>query len=325
MPVRNAQSTLDECLQSIRAQTFADFELLIVNDHSTDDSAQIVADFASNDHRCRVLNSAATGIVAALTAGLAQARSGLIARMDADDLMMPDRLARQFEHMSRHPDTVVLGSCVSQFPTLSDGYREYLSWQNQCTSAKDIRDEIFVESPFAHPSVMFRRTRIVEAGGYRQGDFPEDYELWLRLHALGIRMEKLPEVLLQWRDTPERLSRQDRRYRRDAFDKLRADYLAKDLRFRNAGKFVIWGAGRRTRKRCAWLLQKGFRPSAWIDIDPRKIGNRLDGVPVVAPEWLQENRVFVLGYVSNHGAREEIADWLVSRGYRRGRDFLMVG
>ncbi len=189
-----------------------------------------------------------------------------------------------------------------------------------------VANEIFVESPFAHPSVMFRGSVISAAGGYRHGDFPEDYELWLRLHAQGSRMEKLPEVLLHWRDTPQRLSRQDSRYRREAFDNVRAEYLSQDPRLRkHAGSFAIWGAGRRTRQRCAWLLRRGLNPCAWIDIDPRKIGNRLNGVPVVAPDWLIANRVFVLGYVSNHGARDDIAHWLSEHGYERGENFLMIG
>jgi len=326
LPVRNAETTLEECLRSIAAQSLRDFELLIVDDHSNDRSRQIATDYCSAHRRWRVIGNRGRGLVAALNHGIAATRSELIARMDADDLMSPQRLARQADHMTTNSYITVLGSCVSKFPEITDGYREYLTWQNQCCSAADIDSEIFVESPFAHPSVMFRRQRIIDAGGYRHGDFPEDYELWLRLHGCGLHLEKLPDVLLQWRDSPQRLSRSNSRYRREAFDELRAVYLSRDPRLTgHADDFVIWGAGRRTRQRCARLLDKGFRPQAWIDIDPRKIGNHLDGVPVVAPDWLKDRQVFVLVYVNNHGARADIAGSLHAMGYRRGRDYLMVG
>jgi FlaA1/EpsC-like NDP-sugar epimerase len=140
-------------------------------------------------------------------------------------------------------------------------------------------------------------------------------------------MEKLPQVLLRWRDHPQRLSRTDPRCSRQAFDRLRAHYLARDPRFlAHAQNFAIWGAGRKTRRRCDHLLQQGYRPKAWIDIDPRKIGNRVDGIEVVDARWLAaHDRPFVLVYVTNHGAREEIMEELEGMGYRPGEDCLAVG
>jgi hypothetical protein len=177
---------------------------------------------------------------------------------------------------------------------------------------------------------MFRRRLVVDMGAYRQGDFPEDYDLWLRLAQAEVSMAKLPQVLLDWRESEQRLSRTDPRCSRAAFDRLRARYLAKHLRRIPALKqrpLVCWGAGRRTRQRTKLLLVKGFAPAAWVDIDPRKIGSRLADVPVVAPEWLerQKQKPFVLSYVANHGARDEIADCLHGMGYCRGDDYLLVG
>ncbi len=326
LPVRDAAATLPGCLDSIAGQSFDDYEVLVVDDHSTDGSVDVVRDHAAADSRIRPLVNPSRGIVAALNAGLAAARSELIARMDADDLMAAGRLALQHGAMTADTRIAVLGSRVEKFPAITDGYREYLDWQNGLLSAGDIDDEIYVEAPFAHPSVMIRRRVLVDQGGYRHGDFPEDYELWLRLHRQQQVMQKLPEVLLRWREGPDRLSRTSSRYRREAFDELRSVYLANDPRFlQRSQDFAIWGAGRRTRKRCARLLARGFRPRAWIDIDPRKIGNRLDGVPVVSPEWLDGRRTFVLAYVASHGARTDIDGYLRALGYLRGRDYLMVG
>ena len=329
LPFRNAASTIAECLDSIRRQTFSDYELIAVDDGSSDASTSIVAEYAAADLRIQLHRSPVQGLVAALNYGLRRTRAALIARMDADDLMHPERLDLQFDHLQRHPEISLVSCQARAFPEalVQQGYREYIRWQNLCLSPEQIVANLFVESPLPHPSVMFRCEPVLRLGGYRQGSFPEDYELWLRLHEHGHRMAKLPRVLLDWRESPHRTSRQDPRYSRDAFDRLRAEYLARSPLLRQRrGELVIWGAGRKTRKRCAHLLARGYEVQAWVDIDPKKIGNRLRGVPVVAPDWLRRRpRPLVLCYVSNHGARDLIARDLHAMGYRRSSDYLMVG
>jgi glycosyltransferase involved in cell wall biosynthesis len=329
LPARNAAETIDACLDSISAQTLVDHEVLVVDDGSADGTATRVAAHAAADSRVRLLRRPCEGLVPALTAGLRAARAPLVARMDGDDLMRPGRLARQVEFLARHPEAVLVGCRVSAFPdaALGSGMREYLRWQNSCLTAEDLRDERYVESPLVHPSVTFRRDVVMAAGGYRDGPFPEDYELWLRLARRGAVMGKVDEVLLDWRQRADSLSRRSDRYDRTAFDHLRARFLSLDPRIRGERPLVYWGAGRRTRKRSALLAARGRTPSALVDVDPRKIGNRLAGVSVVAPEWLAGRcpRPFVLGYVTSHGARDQVAGALQRMGYARGRDYLMVG
>ena len=329
LPFRNAAPTIDQALCSIANQTLSSLEVIAVDDHSGDGSADIVKEWVSRDARFRYHTSPARGLVPALNAGLDHASAPVVARMDADDVMRPERLTRQLDYLREHPDITLVGSATHLFPeeSISDGFRLYVDWQNRCNDPDRIADEIYIESPFAHPTVMFRREAVRGVEGYREGAFPEDYELWLRLHRNGHRMAKIPDILLDWRDDPARTSRTDSRYSREAFDRLRARYLATDARLcSRADNFVIWGAGRITRKRCRHLLERGFTPRAWIDIDPRKIGNKLNGVPVVSPGWLErEPQPFVLVYVASHGAREIIGDELEQRGYQRGDDYLMIG
>ncbi|EGV50715.1 glycosyltransferase [Candidatus Endoriftia persephone] len=329
LPLRNAAATLDECITSIQSQSLQDFELLAINDGSSDQTLAILERYADRDQRLRILSNPGKGLVDALNYGLAQAGSPLIARIDGDDRMHTERLSRQLAFLQQNPNVTLVASQARIFPEeqLQAGFREYIRWQNRCLSAAEIAHNIYIESPFPHPSVTFRRTPIIQIGGYRQGPFPEDYDLWLRLHQAGHRMEKLPHKLLDWRESPGRVSRTDPRCSREAFDSLRARYLAKEPRLlERRHDLVVWGAGRKTRKRCRYLLDYGFKVNAWIDIDPRKIGNRIDNAPVVDPEWLnQKKRPFVLVYVNNHGARELIGEQLSSFGYRVEKDFLMVG
>jgi len=332
MPIRDAAAHLAECLASVAAQTLEDHELVVVDDGSRDAGPSMVAAAARRDARVRLQRRPPDGIVAALNHGLAVARAPLVARMDADDRMHPRRLEVQVQGLDADPGLALLACRVRAFPARAcgAGTREYLAWQNACLTPCDVATQIYVEAPFTHPSVTFRRRRVLDAGGYRDGPFPEDYELWLRLHAAGQPMAKADEVLLDWRQHPGSLSRTDPRYSRDAFDALRAQWMDRDPRLDAARPLVIWGAGRRTRRRCRALLGRGRRVHAWVDIDPRKVGNRVQGVPVHDPEWLAQRasrppRPFVLGYVASHGARERIAAALAAMGYRAGDDFLMVG
>ncbi|MBF0446448.1 MAG: glycosyl transferase, partial [Magnetococcales bacterium] len=136
----------------------------------------------------------------------------------------------------------------------------------------------------------------------------------------------LAQTLLYWREGSKRLSRNDPRYNREAFDIIRAEYLAQDSRLGQDRPLVILGAGRSTRLRAKHLLDRGFKLTAWIDVDKNKIGNRVWDVMVHPPQWLKQNdKPFVLSYVTVRGAKEKNRLLLEGMGYQRGRDYLMVG
>jgi glycosyltransferase involved in cell wall biosynthesis len=325
MPVFNAEKTLDACLRSIFRQTLQDFELIAVNDNSTDRTVEILQSY--DDPRIRILDNSQKGIVSALNLGLEYCQSDLVARMDADDVMYTTRLEKQFDVMREDPAITLCASKARKFPEdrIKAGYVEYMRWQNACLTGQDINDQIYIESPFAHPSVMFRKGRVLELGAYRDGEFPEDYELWLRLFHAGEAMMKIDEVLIDWRESDHRLSRTSSRYSAAAFEKIRAEYLAKDKRLLGRDIF-IWGAGRKTRQRAQYLIDKGIKPSAWIDIDSRKVGNEYHGAKTFMPDHLRaySEKPFVLNYVRNHGARDECRKFLDEAGYVMGADYLDV-
>ena len=330
MPVFNAEETLAECLDSIFLQTLQNFEIVAVNDFSTDRSVEILRSY--DDSRIHVVDNQNKGIVSALNSGLKLCRSDFVARMDADDVMYAQRLEKQFDVLSNKPDITLCATQARKFPEeiIRAGYIEYIRWQNACLTRQDIQNQIYIESPFAHPSVMFRKSRVTELGAYRDGEFPEDYELWLRLFHAGESMMKLDEVLVDWRESDSRLSRTSSRYSDTAFEKLRADYLAKDARLQNR-EIVFWGAGRKTRRRIQYLIDKGVKPSAWIDIDSKKAGNEYHGAKTFLPDWLhqynkksQNKKPFVLNYVRNHGARDYCRKYLDEAGYVMGEDYLDV-
>lgn len=326
MPVFNAEKTLVECLDSILDQSLEEFELVAVNDNSTDRSVEVLRSY--NDSRISIIENKKKGIVSALNLGLQSCRSDLVARMDADDVMYVDRLKKQFAVMTDDASITLCATQARKFPEeiIKAGYAEYMRWQNACLSRQDVGNQIYIESPFAHPSVMFRKHRVMELGGYKQGEFPEDYELWLRLFNAGKHMMKLDEVLIDWRESDSRLSRTSSRYSDAAFELIRAEYLAKDWRLQGR-KIVFWGAGRKTRQRTQYLIDRGIKPVAWIDIDNKKIGKQYNGASVFLPEWLRQQhneRPFVLNYVRNHGVRDLCRKYLDKAGYVMGQDYLDV-
>lgn len=325
MPAWNAAASLPSALDSLRAQSLADFEILAVDDGSTDRTPGILHDYARRDGRIRVLRLPHGGIVAALNAGLAEARGEYVARMDADDLCAPYRLERQAGLLDTRPD-LGLASCLVEFGgdrAACGGYGHYVDWINTLVSHEDISLHRFAESPLAHPSVVFRRELAERFGGYRQGPFPEDYDLWLRWLAAGVRMEKAPEVLLTWSDPPDRLSRTSADYSLEAFYRLKSRALADWLKAAGYYEVVVWGAGRITRRRVGLLRGHGIAVTAWVDIDPAKVGQVYDGAPVWSPDELPSpGKCFVLSYVASRGARELIRARLEAMGYVLGRDFL---
>lgn len=325
LPVHNGGDWLAAAVASILGQRHANLELLLIDDHSTDAA---IAGLARDDPRLRVLHSPARGIVAALNHGIGQARGRFIARMDADDISEPTRLACQLDYLRRHPEVGICGARVNIFSgepgaAAAEGYRVYEDWINALTRPEDIVREIYIESPIPHPTAMLRREVLEQIGAYRDCSWAEDYDLWLRAHLAGIRMGKPEPVLLHWRDHDGRLSRRSERYARRRFTAARACYLAQQ--YGDGRELVIWGAGENGKRLCDALVGHGVYPRAFIDVNPRLVGGRKRGLPVVAMEDLAGlGEVFILVAVARRGAREEIRAFLRARGRREGEDFIFA-
>lgn len=324
LPVRDAVATLPACLASLARQTLGDHEVVAVDDGSTDGSGDLLDEAARRDPRLRVVHTLPRGLVAALNLGLAAARAPLLARMDADDEAHPQRLARQAERLERELGLGVLGCRVRVTGPAGRGMRRYVAWSNALVDHDAIVRDLFVESPLVHPSVMLRTAPLCALGGYRDGDGPEDYDLWLRAAAAGWRFAKLAETLLDWRDLPGRLTRRDPRYAPDRFRARKLEALEAGLL--TAGRpVVIWGAGPIGKGWARALLARGHRVVAFVEVAPRRIGQRVAGAPVLGlagAAW--PDAALHLAAVGQPGARERIRDQARRLGLRDGRDLVAV-
>lgn len=322
LPVRDAAPWLDAALDSLERQSFTDFEVVAVDDGSTDASGDLLDARAVRDTRFRVFHRPAVdphpGLVAALDEGLARCRGELVARMDADDVAHRRRLELQVAALDGDPSLDVVSCLVRFFPrqTVERGMRRYERWLNRLVTHEAIHRERFVESPVPNPTVLVRRETLERVGSWRDADggggalWPEDYDLWLRMAEAGARFSKVARVLHYWREHPGRVTHRDDRYGKHRFLACKAHHLARGP-LTTAERVVVWGAGPTGRRFARELERRGVRIGAFVDIDPAKVGRRVRGREVVAPETLpglleQEGSTVVLAAVAARGARERI-------------------
>lgn len=323
LPFRDAAATIAEALQSLRGQSLRAFEGVLVANRSRDASAAVARDLCEQDGRFRLLTVDGS-LEDALNAGVAAARAPWIARMDADDRAHPERLERQLSALTADPALSIVSCRVACFSSarLGQGMRRYESWLNSLVSADDIREALFVESPLVHPSVVVSRQAVLAAGGYHATGGPEDYDLWMRLLLGGHRAVKLPEVLLEWRDGPQRLTRTDARYHADRLFATKLRYFPRVVS--PGTPLQIWGAGPIGRRWGRALRGRGYVIRRFIDVDPRKLGRVVGGAPVEPPERLAAGDGFVLAAVGSPGAREQIDAYLRAAGLRPWDAYLAV-
>ncbi len=197
MPVYNCQRYLRAALKSVLVQSYRKFEVIIVDDGSTDGTADILRQSAAADDRVRVISRSNMGIVSALNEGLEHARGDLIARMDGDDVALPMRFARQVEYLRLHPECVAVGSCVMLIDSEGEPIRTMCEQQtHEEIDAAHLAGE---SHAISHPAVMMRTDAVRSVGGYRSAyETAEDVDLFLRLAERG-RVANLPEVLLMYR------------------------------------------------------------------------------------------------------------------------------
>ncbi len=313
-----------EAVDSLLNQTHDDFEIIMVDDNSTDDGVEKIVERFGDDRRLKILRSPGAGVVDAINHAATSACGKYFARMDGDDISLPERLSVQAGYLDKHPGTGLVASLVEIFADgeLGEGYRLYEKWVNSIVTADEIEMSIFTENPLPNPSVMMRREVFESLDGYRNLAWPEDYDFFLRAYERNMRMEKIDQVLFRWRDHSSRSTRVMKMYSPSAFMKVRAHFLARVIK----RPILIWGAGKNGPSLCRMLLSEGANVKGFIDINERRTGGRKVGLPVYDREYAKnlEGEVLILVCVAARGAREEIGEYLENIGKREGEGFRFV-
>jgi glycosyltransferase involved in cell wall biosynthesis len=312
LPVRDAGPYLEPSLGSLWRQSFSDFEVVAVDDGSSDGSGEALERAASREPRLRVLRQPPHGLPAALNLALAHARGSLVARHDADDLSYRRRFELQVAFLKADPRTDVVGSRLRLFPAtrIGAGMRRWATWHNGLLTHQAMAREMLIDSPLAHGTAMMRRSRLERVGGWAEHDWPEDLDLWLRLLESSARFAKLPRVLYAWRRHPGSATLCQPRYGRERFDALRLEVLCRGL-LNGARRVTLVGVGSSLERWDRLLRERGFQLGLMPAGRPSAGGTAPFSPPVL----------LVFGAAA---ARGRWRDWLTRAGLTEGRHFLFV-
>lgn len=326
MSVYNCEDYISDTIKSILNQTFKDFELIIVDDGSTDRSVDIINSF--NDHRIKLFRFKENqGIPKALNFGIAKCNGKYIAKADADDIYKIDRFEKQKQVLDTNSHISVVGSRVHYFPTdeAAKNGLKYISKKryfekqiNSVLTSADIKEKMYMFLCLIH-SVMMIRRELLEAFMYDENysDIGEDYKLLYDLNKKGYNMINVKEKLIQVRIRNESTSIVRKQKLFEAFFNVKNEEVIKLF----DSPVFIWGASNYGIGIRNELEKKGYHISGFIDKSKDKIGTEVEGLPVYPPSFLLQEKVKVIS--ASDPGRFEIVDYLKEIGYEHLRDFVV--
>ena len=293
MPVYNASLYLREAIDSVLGQTFQDFELLIINDGSTDDTPQILASYT--DSRVKVTHQNNLKLIDTLNKGLHLAKGEWVARFDADDVCFPERIERQMDFLQKHPDHILVGSDANYMD--KEGNFLFL-YRNNVYSDDEIRATGFDRCPFVHSSVMYRKDLVIKAGGYDKGALTfEDHLLWRKLKDFG-KMANLPTPLIKVRFNPESVTI-DEKWRGREFIELKHNIIKSGIvtdRDANRLSDILSSQDFKTYKEAAYYSMIG-KKYLWNQFNPVKAREHLIQAIKYTPLKPEPYLLFVLSFL----------------------------
>ncbi len=307
MAVKDTAPYLHDCLDSVLAQTYQNWELIAVNDHSSDDSPKILQEYADKDPRVRFFNSDQPKLIPTLQVGYRETKGTLINRMDSDDKMPDYKLQVLVEEWLKHGKGTVIAGGTEHFVDegeVGDGFIKYEKWLNEVARTSTHYQEIYRECVIPSHCWLIHKDDFDAAGAFDPVIYPEDYELCFRMYRLKLKIVGIDKILHHWRDRSNRISRtwdeyKDNRY----FDlKLRFFYeLDRDKK----RPLVLWGAGRNG-KDMAKLLQSYGDNFHWVCDNERKIGKDIYDVGMEHFEQIPalDNPQIIVVVASPDGKRE---------------------
>ncbi len=314
MPVRNAGLYLEECLDSMITQSYTDWELIAIDDHSDDNSAQILTDYAHRDKRIHTYPNDGRGIIHALRLAYSHSRGQLITRMDADDIMTPDKIEQLSSDLLQQGSGQVAIGGVEYFSEteLGDGYVRYAQWLNELTAAGTNYQDIYRECVIPSPCWMLHREDLDVIGAFNPDVYPEDYDLVFRMYQAGIEVIPSTAILHRWRDHGERSSRNDPNYLDNRFLSLKCHYF-QQIDYDSERPLIVWGAGKKG-KAIVKQLSECISDIIWITDNPKKLGKDIYDIRLQPSSILDQiSAAQLIIAVANPTEQQEIIHLLEQR------------
>lgn len=306
MPVKNTAIFLEECLNSIVNQTLVDWELIAVDDHSIDNSYDILVSFAEKDARIKVVKNEQHGIIGALRLAYQQSCGLFITRMDSDDWMEPDKLELMLSQLQLKGKGHIAVGLVNYFSMTGsgEGYLNYAVWLNELTSTESNFSDIYKECTIPSPCWMVERADFENCGSFNSDIYPEDYDLAFRFRKKGLKIAAVRKVIHQWRDYETRTSRTEQNYSDNRFSELKISHFL-DQDIDSNFPLVLWGAGNKGKKIAQLLLDSNLHFD-WICNNANKIGKDIYGIFLQDISMLikQDKAQVIVAVSSQHDSNE---------------------
>ena len=303
---------LHECIDSIIGQAYENWELLAVNDHSSDETPQILADYAAKDPRIKFLNSDKPKLIPTLQVGYAQAKGDLINRMDSDDRMPAYKLQVLVDEWMKYGKGHVIAGGTEHFVDegeVGDGFLRYEKWLNEVARTSSHYKEIYKECVIPSHCWIMHKEDFDSVEAFDPIIYPEDYDLCFRMYRKGLKVIGIDKVLHHWRDRSNRISRTWEEYKDNRYFDMKLRFFY-ELDRDKSRPLVLWGAGRNG-KDMAKLIQSYSDEFHWVCDNANKIGRDIYGVIMKdfsAVEQLNNPQIMIV--VASPYGKEEIKSQL---------------
>lgn len=310
-PFKNTEAYLADCIHSILNQTFTNWELIIIDDGSTDESYKIVNAFAENEPRIKLFKNSGSGIIDALQLAFSHSKGDYITRMDSDDIMTPNKLEVLLNNLITFGKKHVAVGLVEYFSEtgVGEGYKSYETWLNNLTKTGTNYSEIYKECVIPSPCWMIHRTDFIACDAFNPNLYPEDYDLTFRFYKHQFKCIPCDVVLHQWRDYSTRTSRTHIHYAQNHFTELKLRHFL-DIDYNKEKTITIWGAGTKGKLMASILIEEHI-PFEWICDNPKKIGKDIYGKELKDFKTLSKlKNTQSLITVANKTAQKEIRAYL---------------
>tara|TARA_R110002049_G_scaffold24417_2_gene86648 strand:- start:15183 stop:16190 length:1008 start_codon:yes stop_codon:yes gene_type:complete len=322
IPFKDVSLFLEECIRSIIIQTYKNWEVIAINDHSNDSSEQLLKSFATQDSRIKTSTNTGKGIIQALQLAYKLSSGTYITRMDADDIMTPNKLQVLLSSLLKSGKGHIAVGKVEYFSKtgVNNGYKRYEQWLNGLTTTGSNYSEIYKECVIPSPCWMIHKNDFDAADAFNPNRYPEDYDLAFRFYKNNLHCIPCNQVLHLWRDYDTRTSRTSEHYAQNYFLDIKLDYFIK-LEYKPIHTLIVWGAGAKGKEISKKLIQKET-PFLWVCNNPNKIGKdiynqRLQHFSVV--NAIKSKQIIIT--VANVDEQKNIRNKLIHFGLEPMKDY----
>lgn len=323
MPVKDTEKYVGATIESILNQSFQNWELIAVNDDSTDKSLQVLEEYATVDSRIKVVTNPNPGLLEALRFGYSKTSGTLIHRMDSDDKMPVSKLSLMHDEWIKHGKGAVVTGGAEYFmdnAEVGDGFKRYASWLTEVSRTNSHAENIYRESVIASNCWLAHRDDFDKIGGFEPNTFPEDYDLCFRFYQGGLKIVGLDVVLHLWRDRPDRISRNWDVYKDHRFFDLKIQYFFSIERDSNR-PLALWGAGKNGKDLAKLILDQESNLT-WVCDNEKKIGKDIYGIRMERFEKIKDlNDPQIIIAVASPNGQKEIETVLESWNLTAGDDY----